>query len=69
MKKVKDNGNLDDIKSAMEELNTSWNEVASKLYDATKQEENTGEGQTASEPSEKKKKEGEIEDADFEVVD
>ncbi len=69
LKKVKDNGNLDDIKSAMEELNTSWNEVASKLYDATKQEENTGEGQTASEPSEKKKKEGEIEDADFEVVD
>ncbi|MBL50785.1 MAG: molecular chaperone DnaK [Candidatus Marinimicrobia bacterium] len=69
LKKVKDNGNLDDIKSAMEELNTSWNEVASKLYDATKQEENTGEGKTASEPSEKKKKEGEIEDADFEVVD
>ena len=67
LKKAKDSGNADDIKTAMESLNNAWSQIASKMYDSTKESEGSspGEGQT----TEKNKKEGEIEDADFEVVD
>jgi molecular chaperone DnaK len=66
LKKAKEGGNKDDIRTALDELNKSWNEVASKMYEAAKEtppkEEPKGKEETS-------KKDGEIEDADFEVVD
>ena len=69
LNKAKESGNIDNIKSSMDALNASWSAVASKLYDPAKQESNTSEEQTDQDSSKKEKKEGEIEDADFEVVD
>ena len=69
LKKAKDSGNIDDIKALMDDLNASWSSVASKMYDTAKQEGEAPGPDTESDPAEKKKKEGEIEDADFEVVD
>ena len=61
--------NKDDIQTAMDALNAEWNKLASKMYDASKDE---GQAEAAPPPpndDKKKKEEGEIEDADFEVVD
>jgi len=69
LKKEKDSGNIDDIKASMDDLNASWSSVASKMYDTAKQDGDAPGPDTESDPAEKKKKEGEIEDADFEVVD
>ena len=69
LKTAKDSGNIDDIKASMDDLNASWSSVASKMYDSAKQEGEAPGPDTESDPAEKKKKEGEIEDADFEVVD
>ena len=61
--------NLEDMKSATEDLNSAWNEIAGKMYESSKQE-----GAGSEEPPEptgesKKGDDKEIEDADFEVVD
>ena len=61
--------NLEDMKSATENLNSAWNEIAGKMYESSKQE-----GAGSQEPPEptgesKKGDDKEIEDADFEVVD
>ena len=69
LKTAKDSGNIDDIKASMDDLNASWSSVASKMYDTAKQDGDAPGPDTESDPAEKKKKEGEIEDADFEVVD
>ena len=69
LKKAKDSGSLDDIKTAMETLNAAWSAVAAKLYDTSKQEEGAPGAAPEGEPAASKKKEGEIEDADFEVVE
>ena len=69
LKKAKDGGNTEDIKSSMEDLNALWSTVASKMYDTAKQEDGAPNADPAGGPEGKKKKEGEIEDADFEVVD
>ena len=71
LKKAKDSGNVDDIKSSMDALNALWGTLASKMYDASDQEAGQSSETSAKEQSsgDKKKKEGEIEDADFEVVD
>ena len=69
LKKAKDSGNIDDIKSSMDALNASWSALASKMYDASKQEEGIPNTESTPNSDEQKKKEGEIEDADFEVVD
>ena len=53
----------------MDALNASWSAVASKFYDSTKQQPNASEQQTNQGAEKKEKKEGEIEDADLEVVD
>ena len=73
LKTCKDGTNIEDLKSSLEEVNTAWNAVASKMYEAAKEE---GADQEAA-PSDKNKKknkskkkdDAEIEDADFEVVD
>tara|TARA_B100000945_G_scaffold40707_1_gene27344 strand:- start:527 stop:2428 length:1902 start_codon:yes stop_codon:yes gene_type:complete len=67
--KAKESGNIEDIRSSMDALNASWSAVASKLYDSTKEEPNASEQQKNQDVEKKEKKEGEIEDADFEVVD
>ncbi len=72
LKKAKDSGNIDDMKTATESLNSSWSQVASKMYEASKNEEDTSQTETKANKSTKtkaKKGDGEIEDADFEVVD
>ena len=61
--------NLEDMKSATEDLNSAWNEIAGKMYESSKQE-----GAGSQEPPEptgesEKGDDKEIEDADFEVVD
>ena len=69
LKKAKESGSVDNIKSAMESLNAFWSTVASKIYDSAKQEEDVSGGESTDGADTKKKKESEIEDADFEVVD
>ena len=73
VKTVKDGSSADDLKSAMDELNTAWSAVASKMYEAAKEERPApGADAPQSEPKKgksKKKDDAEIEDADFEVVD
>jgi hypothetical protein len=53
----------------MESLNAFWSTVASKMYDSAKHEEDATSSESTEGTDTKKKKEGEIEDADFEVVD
>ena len=72
LKKAKDSGNIDDMKTATESLNSSWSQVASKMYEASKNEEDPSQAERKANKSTKtkaKKGDGEIEDADFEVVD
>ena len=69
LKKAKESGSVDNIKSAMESLNAFWSTVASKMYDSAKQEDDPSGGESTDGTDTKKKKESEIEDADFEVVD
>lgn len=69
LKTANSGSNKDDIKSATDELNSEWNKLASKMYEASKETGQTT-TETSSNGAEKKKnEEGEIEDADFEVVD
>ena len=72
LKKVNSGSSKSDIQSSIDSLNTVWSELATKLYDETKatpdddkneDEKSKGRGKS------KGKEEGEIEDADFEVVD
>ena len=72
VKSSKENSNLDELKVAIDELNTSWNAVASKMYDAAKDDtgkEDVKDSKTKTKGKSKKKDDAEIEDADFEVVD
>jgi len=73
VKTVKEGSDGDALKAAIDELNTAWNAVASKMYEAAK-DESTEAGTEEAEVGEKKSKskkknDAEIEDADFEVVD
>ena len=62
--------NIDDIKSEMENLNTIWSGLATKMYDTAKTEEAPKADSAESKKAGKgKKSDDEIEDADFEVVD
>ena len=46
LRKAKENGSIDDIKSSMDALNASCSALASKLYDTTKQDANTSDEQS-----------------------
>ncbi len=62
--------NIDDIKSEMENLNTVWSGLATKMYDTAKTEEAPKADSAKPKKSGKgKKSDAEIENADFEVVD
>lgn len=70
LKTANSGANIDDIKSEMENLNNIWSGVATKMYDTAKTEETPKTDGTESKKQGKSKKgDGEIEDADFEVVD
>ena len=71
LKKAKDSGNITDMKKALEELNNIWSQVATKMYDANNQENQTKEASSNNNDNKNKKDKNkdEIEDADFEVVD
>ena len=74
LKKAKDSTNIENMKSAMEQLNTTWSSLASKMYESSQKEETgnkseSGDINAGKSQKGKGKKEGEIEDADFEVVD
>jgi molecular chaperone DnaK len=71
LKTAKDGDNVENLKSALDELNNAWNQVASKMYDSAKEDVDQDAGESASNNKSKKKKkdDSEIEDADFEVVD
>ena len=69
VKKAKDSGNSDDIKSSLEALNTLWSTLASKMVDSNKADNNESKTASKKEKDKKGTKDSEIEDADFEVVD
>ena len=72
VKTAKETPIADDLKAAIDELNTAWNGVASKMYEAAKDEGDVPNAETPQDESKsksKKKNDAEIEDADFEVVD
>ncbi len=70
LKTANSGSNINDIKSEMENLNTIWSGLATKMYDTAKTEEAPKADSAESKKSGKGKKgEDEIEDADFEVVD
>jgi molecular chaperone DnaK len=73
VKSAKDSSNSDDLKNAVDELNSAWNSVASKMYEAAKEGTDTSESskgtKSKTKTQSKKKDDAEIEDADFEVVD
>ena len=57
--------NIDSIRNSIDALNQTWNEIASKMYESTKQEETSKKETTGKSVD---VDESEIEDADFEVV-
>ena len=69
LKKAKDSGDSELIKSSMESLNTVWSSLTSKMYEAGEQNPNSNTSDNKDSSKKSSKKEGEIEDADFEVVD
>ncbi len=70
LKTANSGSNIDDIKSEMENLNTIWSGLATKMYDTAKTEEAPqADSAEPKKPGKGKKGEDEIEDADFEVVD
>ena len=70
LKTANSGSNIDDIKSEMENLNTIWSGLATKMYDTAKTEEAPKADNAESKKSGKSKKgDDEIEDADFEIVD
>tara|TARA_B100000315_G_scaffold260915_1_gene327272 strand:- start:10512 stop:12425 length:1914 start_codon:yes stop_codon:yes gene_type:complete len=68
LKKANEGSNVDDVKKQIDELNTVWNKIASTLYDAAKQQQPESEEKSEKKATKKRKDDGEIEDADFEVV-
>jgi len=82
LKEAQKSNNLDEMKSAIEALNTTWNEIAQKVYaqagadgqpGAQGPGPDMGAGAAGGEPEAEKEAEGDgkgkVEDADFEVVD
>jgi molecular chaperone DnaK len=69
LKKVKDNTNLDDIRSSIEKLNATWASAASKMQNPVDSNSEKKPKNESKNPSKDKSKNDNIEDADFEVVD
>ena len=75
LKQANGGSDVDAIKTAIENLNKTWEPVAKKMYQAAQQEAQTSSNDAdvntdeANESSEGGIKEGEVEDADFEGVE
>ena len=72
VKSAKEGSNADELKNSVDELNSAWNDVESKMYEAAKEtdtSDNSKETKSKAKSKTKKKDDAEIEDADFEVVD
>ena len=74
LKQANGSSDVDAIKTAIERLNKAWEPVAQKMYQAAQQEAQTPPNGTdanadVNESSEDSTKEGDVEDADFEVVE
>lgn len=71
LKKASEGSNSDDIKRTLDDLTKTWSDISTKMYEATKDQtppEAEPQADTAS-SKQSTKGDGEIEDADFEVVD
>jgi len=71
---VKDKDDIDTIKNAVNELNETWSEISTKMYDSARAQQGpAGGAQGAQQEAHQENGEGagesEVEDADFEVVD
>lgn len=72
LKEAYKNGTIESIKSAMEELNKEWSDIASKLYQSPGQETSQPEPEAHGAGNGKSGKgsgDGEVENAEFEVID
>ena len=72
LKEAYKNGTIESIKSAMEELNKEWGDIASKLYESPSAESSHAEPEAHTGGNEKSTKgggNGEVENAEFEVID
>ena len=70
LKKANEGSSKSDIQTAIDSLNNIWSGLATKLYDESKTPNKDGEkGEKKGKQKKDVKNEGEIEDADFEVVD
>jgi molecular chaperone DnaK len=72
LKEAYKNGTVESLKSAMEQLNKEWSDIASSLYQSPGQESPQQEAETQGGGSEKTKKsapEGNVENAEYEVID
>ncbi|NTW68879.1 MAG: molecular chaperone DnaK [Chlorobiaceae bacterium] len=70
LKEAYKNGTIESIKSAMEEVNKEWSEIASQLYQ-TPQSDGSHSDQAPPSGSDSKKSggDGEVENAEYEVID
>ena len=72
LKQANGGSDIDAIKTAIENLNKAWEPVAQKMYQAEQSQTNQEDPEptgTSSAKDSKTTKEGEVEDADFEVVE
>lgn len=73
LEKLHKEENVDELDSAIEEVNNAWNEASQEIYQAAQQEagqqEQQGGAETSEEASSQEKKEDDTVDADYEVVD
>ena len=69
LKEANSSTNVDDIKSAIENLNSIWNTKASNMYQSSKESPQDSSQADVKEDSNKAKDDKKIEDADFEVVE
>ncbi|MGB7511107.1 MAG: molecular chaperone DnaK, partial [Pelodictyon phaeoclathratiforme] len=72
LKEAYKNGTVESLKSAMEELNKEWSEIASHLYQSQGPESSQPETAAQSDSGEKSRKnsgDGNVENAEYEVID
>jgi molecular chaperone DnaK len=71
LKEAQKGSNLDEMKSALDQLNKEWNDAASKMYAQAGPEQGgpQAQGTPEGEPTADSEKKEEAQDADFEVVD
>ena len=67
LKKSKESNNPDEIKKSLDSLNSIWSKISENVY-KQKQNQQSGPEQPA-DNNKSKKKEQEVKDADFEVVE